>query len=173
MRIAIEEAFDGIHAGHGGPFGSVIVRDGEIIGRGHNRVLVNHDPTCHGEVAAIRDAGEWLGTHDLSGCELYTTGEPCPMCLCACMWANIDKVYYGCSIEENADIGFRDERFDRMLGGRRSDELNRIGEGMDDITNQNTDENSGENYRMYLEQIDHEACRQLFLEYNRIEHTLY
>ena len=86
MRQAIAEAREGIHAGHGGPFGTVIVKDGKIVGRGHNCVLSLNDPTCHGEVAAIRDAGKKLGTFDLSGCELYTTGEPCHMCLCACMW---------------------------------------------------------------------------------------
>ena len=81
MAAAIEEAYEGIEHGHGGPFGSVIVRDGEIIGSGHNRVLLNNDPTCHGEVDAIRSTCAELGTFDLSGCELYTTGEPCPMCL--------------------------------------------------------------------------------------------
>ena len=93
MQVAIDEALDGISRQHGGPFGCVIVKDGRIVGQGHNRVLKNNDPTCHGEVSAIRDAGQKLGTFDLSGCELYTTGEPCPMCLCACLWANIDRVY--------------------------------------------------------------------------------
>ena len=83
MKRAIEEAREGIRAGHGGPFGTVIVKDGQIVGRGHNCVLRDHDATCHGEVAAIRDAGRHLGTYDLTGCELYTTGEPCHMCLCA------------------------------------------------------------------------------------------
>lgn len=77
------------------PFGTVIVKDGEIVGRGHNRVVVNQDPTCHGEMEAIRDACRNLGTFDLSGCELYTTAEPCPMCLGATLWANIPVVYYG------------------------------------------------------------------------------
>ena len=114
MQVAIDEALDGISRQHGGPFGCVIVKDGRIVGRGHNRVLKNNDPTCHGEVSAIRDAGQKLGTFDLSGCELYTTGEPCPMCLCACLWANIDRVYYGCTIEDNELIGFRDEDFDEL-----------------------------------------------------------
>ena len=148
MRLAIEEARQGIEQGHGGPFGSVIVRDGEVVGRGHNRVLLNHDPTCHGEVAAIRAAGESLGMHDLSGCELYTTGEPCPMCLCACLWANIDRVYYGCTIADNARIGFRDERFDKLFGGR---------EALAD----------------YLVCIDREACRKLFDDYLRLRHKEY
>lgn len=118
MEMAIQEAKDGISQNHGGPFGSVIVKDGEIIARGHNRVLAGNDPTCHGEVDAIRTACAKLGTFDLSGCTIYTTGEPCHMCLCACMWANIEKIYYGCTIGDNGRIGFRDDKFDRIFGGR-------------------------------------------------------
>ncbi len=143
MQEAIKEARDGIHAHHGGPFGSVIVRDGNIIARGHNRVLLNNDPTCHGEMEAIRNACAALNTYDLSDCELYTTGEPCPMCLCACMWANIKTVFYGCTIDDNAAIGFRDARFDDVMGGR---------EKLDD----------------YLIEVDRDACLQLFEEYNRL-----
>ena len=98
MQMAIDEAREGITRQHGGPFGTVIVKNGVVVGRGHNQVLKDNDPTCHGEVSAMRDAGRRLGTHDLSGCDLYTTGEPCPMCLCACLLANIRKVYYGCTI---------------------------------------------------------------------------
>ena len=148
MAAAIEEAYEGIEHGHGGPFGSVIVCDGEIIGSGHNRVLLNNDPTCHGEVDAIRSTCADLGTFDLSGCELYTTGEPCPMCLFACMWANIDKVYYGCTIEDNSLIGFRDEKFDELTGDR---------EKMTD----------------YLECIDRDACLKLFADYSEMEHQEY
>lgn len=111
MKIAIEEARTGINAGHGGPFGCVIVRDGEIIGRGHNEVIKQHDPTCHGEMMAIRNACRNLETHDLSGCELYTTAEPCPMCHGAILWANIKRVYYGCNINDTDSIGFRDKVF--------------------------------------------------------------
>lgn len=118
MQIAIEEAHYGIQDGQGGPFGCVVVKNGEVISRDHNRVLDNNDPTCHGEISAIREACLELNTFDLSGCEIYTTGEPCPMCLCACMWANIDKIYYGCTIEDNEKIGFRDNRFDKLFGGR-------------------------------------------------------
>lgn len=117
MQAAIDEAYRGIEAGDGGPFGSVIVKDGEIVGQGHNRVLSNNDPTCHGEMEAIRDACRNLGTYDLSGCELYTTAEPCPMCLGAILWSNIAAVYYGCTREDSAEIGFRDEAFYRQLGG--------------------------------------------------------
>ena len=148
MQMAIEEARKGIHAGHGGPFGSVIVKDGEIVGHGHNRVVRNNDPTCHGEIAAIRNAGDNLDTFDLSGCELYTTGEPCHMCLCACLWANIDKVYYGCSIADNGEIGFRDDKFNDLFEGR------------DKLTD-------------YLIQIDRDACLDLFEEYKSIQHTSY
>jgi len=111
MKIAIEEARTGIRAGHGGPFGCVIVKDGEVIGSGHNEVIKNGDPTCHGEMMAIRNACKNIGTHDLSGCELYTTAEPCPMCLGAILWANIRKVYFGCNISDTDKIGFRDKIF--------------------------------------------------------------
>lgn len=111
MKIAIDEAKTGIRAGHGGPFGCVIVKDGVIIGKGHNEVVLKNDPTCHGEMQAIRNACENLGTFDLSGCELYTTAEPCPMCAGAVMWANIAKVYYGCNVSDTDSIGFRDKQF--------------------------------------------------------------
>ena len=111
MKIAIDEARTGITAGHGGPFGCVIVRDGKVVGRGHNEVIKQNDPTCHGEVMAIRDACKNLGTYDLSGCELYTTAEPCPMCRGAIMWSNIRKVYFGCNIADTDSIGFRDKVF--------------------------------------------------------------
>lgn len=143
MEIAIEEARQGIHERHGGPFGAVIVKDGEIVGRGHNQVLKNADPTCHGEMMAIHEACAKLKTHDLSGCELYTTGEPCHMCLCAIMWANIEKVYYGCTIEDNGMIGFRDDKFDKIFGGR------------DKLTD-------------FLEMIDREECLKLFEEFNQL-----
>ncbi len=118
MKAALDEAYDGIRNGDGGPFGAVVVRNGEIIGRGHNCVLKCGDPTHHGEIAAIRDACAKLGTHDLSGCELYTTAEPCPMCLGAVMWANIETVYYGCTTADTAKIGFRDEKFYNTLRSR-------------------------------------------------------
>ena len=111
MKIAIDEARAGINAHHGGPFGCVIVRNGEIVGRGHNEVIKQSDPTCHGEMMAIRDACKKLGTHDLTSCELYTTAEPCPMCRGAILWANIRKVYYGCNISDTDKIGFRDKVF--------------------------------------------------------------
>ena len=111
MKIAIEEAKTGIYEGHGGPFGCVIVKDDEVVGLGHNEVIKRNDPTCHGEMMAIRSACARLGTFDLSGCELYTTAQPCPMCAGAVMWANIKKVYYGCSVSDTESIGFRDKIF--------------------------------------------------------------
>ena len=105
MKEAVKEAYDGIKNGHGGPFGSVVVKNGEIIGRGHNRVLSEKDPTCHGEIMAIKDACKNLGSHDLTGCDIYTTAAPCPMCKGALLWANISKVYYGCTIEDTDKIG--------------------------------------------------------------------
>ena len=122
MSEALNEAYEGIKNHHGGPFGSVVVKDGEIIGRGHNCVLRDNDPTLHGEIQAIRDACKNTGTHDLSGCELYTTAQPCPMCLGAILWAGIDKVYYGCNIDDTEKIGFRDEVFYKMLDSGNSGE---------------------------------------------------
>ena len=148
MQMAVDEAREGIYNGDGGPFGCVIVRDGKVVGSGHNCVLTNDDSTCHGEIAAIRDAEQNLDTYDLDGCELYTTGEPCTMCLAAGLWANIEKVYYGCTIEDNAKIGFRDEAFDDIFGGR-------------------------ETLTGYFEEIDRSACLKLFEEYDRMEKTLY
>ncbi len=111
MEAAILEARNGIRAGHGGPFGCVIVRDGKIIGSGHNEVLRQKDPTCHGEMMAIRDACKNSDSFDLSGCELYTTAEPCPMCFGAILWANIRKIFYGCNVSDTEGIGFRDKQF--------------------------------------------------------------
>lgn len=148
MQLAINEAREGINAGDGGPFGSAIVCDGQVIATGHNHVLSQCDPTCHGEIDAIRKACDRLGIFDLSGCELYTTGEPCPMCLAACLWANIDKVYYGCTLADNAAIGFRDEDFDGKFGGR-------------------------ENFGDYLETLDRDACLKLFDEYKSMNAKRY
>lgn len=111
MAMAIEEAKQGITNGEGGPFGCVIVKNGEVVGKGHNEVIKHNDPTCHGEITAIRNACAKLKTYDLSGCDLYTTGQPCPMCLGAILWSNISKVYYGCSIDDAEKIGFRDKKF--------------------------------------------------------------
>lgn len=124
MKTAIEEAQAGITAGHGGPFGCVIVREDSIVGRGHNEVIRRQDPTCHGEMMAIHSACETLGTFDLSGCDLYTTAEPCPMCLGAIRWANIRRVYFGCTIADTDAIGFRDKVFYEQAAGN-TEELDR------------------------------------------------
>ena len=117
MKEALQEANEGIKAGDGGPFGCVIVKGDRIAGRGHNRVILKRDPTCHGEMEAIRDACEALDTYDLAGCVLYTTAEPCPMCLGAILWANIRQVYFGCNRLDSDGIGFRDEVFYQYLKG--------------------------------------------------------
>lgn len=111
MQMAIEEALKGIKAGHGGPFGSVIVKNGKVIAKAHNTVVVDKDPTAHGEINCIRAAAKKLKTFDLKGCVLYTTGYPCPMCMSACQWANIVDIYYGCNLDDTEDIGFRDLKF--------------------------------------------------------------
>ena len=144
MNLAIEEARRGIREGHGGPFGCVIVKDGEVVGRGHNVVLLRRDPTCHGEMMAIRRACEALGRFQLKDCELYTTGEPCPMCRGAILWAEIPKVYYGCGIDDTERIGFRDRRFYESM---------REGEGRT-ITS--------------FEELEREACLELYEEYRGI-----
>ena len=148
MKRAIKEAQRGIKLKHGGPFGAVIVKDGKVVASGHNRVLSENDPTRHGEIDTIRKACKKLKTYDLSGCELYTTGEPCPMCLCACLWANIKKVYYGCTIADNEIIGFRDNKFDGLMGVR-------------------------EKLADYLVQIDRDACLDLFEQYKNMDKVIY
>lgn len=108
MKIAKDLANENLMTNAGGPFGACIVKDGKIIGKGSNHVLKNNDPTAHAEVMAIRDAGKNIDSYDLSGCELYTSCYPCPMCLSAIIWSNIKKVYYGNTKEDTAAIGFRD-----------------------------------------------------------------
>ena len=95
----------------GGPFGAVVVKDGKIIGRGNNRVTSSNDPTAHAEVTAIRNACTHLETFDLNGCEIYTSCEPCPMCLAAIYWARIDTIYYANTKKDAAEIDFDDAFF--------------------------------------------------------------
>ncbi len=108
LRRAIALATENVVSGAGGPFGAVIVRDGRIVGEGVNTVTAAHDPTAHGEVNAIRAASKALGTFSLAGCQLYTSCEPCPMCLAAAYWARIDAIYYGASAADAARAGFDD-----------------------------------------------------------------
>jgi tRNA(Arg) A34 adenosine deaminase TadA len=108
MEEAIRLSRQGMENNEGGPFGCVIVKDGKIIGRGNNRVTSTQDPTAHAEVVAIRDACSSLNHFQLEGCEIYTSCEPCPMCLGAIYWARPARVYFACSRADAADAGFDD-----------------------------------------------------------------
>jgi guanine deaminase len=109
MRMAIELSEKNVAEGLGGPFGAVIVKDGEVIGASGNKVVPDNDPTAHAEVSAIRLACQKLGNFSLEGCVIYTSCEPCPMCLGAIYWARIDKIYYGNNKADAAAIGFDDQ----------------------------------------------------------------
>ena len=146
MKLAIKEASKGINNNHGGPFGCVIVKDDVVVGKGHNMVIKKKDPTCHGEIMAIHQACKKLDSFDLSGCILYTTGEPCPMCMGAILWANIDKVYYGCNIKDTEEIGFRDQKFYEFLSGDKS---------------------------KFIKEIDREECLKLYEVYKKIKSKKY
>ena len=108
LKLAIDEALTGITAGDGGPFGAVIVKDGRIIGKGHNTVLKSHDPTAHAEINAIRDACHHMKDYHLTGAVIYTNFEPCPMCLSAIYWANMRTLYYCAGRDTAEKIGFMD-----------------------------------------------------------------
>jgi tRNA(Arg) A34 adenosine deaminase TadA len=122
LRRAIHLATENVVSGRGGPFAAVVARDGVIVGEGVNTVTATLDPTAHGEVNAIRTAALALGSFSLEGCELYTSCEPCPMCLAACHWARLDRVFYGASAEDAARAGFDDallyEEFRKEPGAR-------------------------------------------------------
>ena len=124
MKIANDLAKDNIKTNVGGPFGACIVKDGIIIGKGSNHVLKNNDPTAHAEVMAIRDACQNIKSYDLSGCILYTSCYPCPMCLSAIIWSNIKEVYYGNTKEDANNIGFRDELIYNYLEKKENSLLN-------------------------------------------------
>lgn len=108
MRMAIELSEQNVKGAAGGPFGAVVVKNGEVVAASANQVVQQNDPTAHAEVTAIRLACQRLGTYDLSGCVIYTSCEPCPMCLGAIYWAHIDTIYYGNTKADAADIGFDD-----------------------------------------------------------------
>ena len=149
MQIAKDCAKNGMNKGEGGPFGAVITdKDGNIIAQGNNMVLVNNDPTAHAEVTVIREACKKLGTYDLSNCILYTSCEPCPMCLSAIIWANIKTVYYGCTREDAGNIGFRDDAIYEYLEGKKKDLLE-------------------------LKHLDRDDCIALFEEYKKDGKTIY
>ena len=149
MKLANECARKGMSEGEGGPFGAVIIdKNGNIIAKANNTVIKNGDPTEHAEMNAIRKACKELGTYDLSDCILYSSCEPCPMCLSAIIWANIKKVYYACTREDAAKIGFRDDAIYEYLKGN------------DDVT-------------LELKQIDRDDCTGLFKEYKDEGKTIY
>lgn len=108
MRRAVELATQNVLAGTGGPFAALIVRDGEVIAEAANSVTTTNDPTAHGEINAIRKACAALGSFSLAGCEIYSSCEPCPMCLAAIYWARLEAIYYGCGQQEAAKAGFDD-----------------------------------------------------------------
>lgn len=149
MNLAIDKARNNMNNNCGGPFGAAIVKDGEVIAVTSNTVLESHDPTCHAEVNAIREAGKLLGTHDLSGCTLYATGYPCPMCMGAIVWANIKEVYYGSNLDDANKIGFRDKEFYELI---KNDELSKI---------------------VDLEELNHDKCFELLDEYKNNNKEMY
>lgn len=151
MMMAIERARETMNKNFGGPFGAAIVdANGEIVVVSSNSVLRDNDPTAHAEVNAIREACKKLGTYDLSGYVLYATGHPCPMCMSAIIWANIKKVYFGCTPEDAEKIGFRDDFIYRFINDACTD-------------------------KGVMEIIPHEreACLELFKEYSEKEKTIY
>ena len=147
MKKAIKLSSENFDKRYGGPFGACVVKDGKIIGKGFNRVIKEMDPTAHAEVVAIRNACKSIKSHDLSGCELYTSCYPCPMCLSAIIWSNIKKVYYGNTKEDAANIGFRDDF---------------IYEYLEKLTNNIDDKNI-----LDLEQLDREEAIKIFEEYEK------
>lgn len=125
MKIANELAKENLKTNAGGPFGACVVKNGEIIGKGSNHVIKNVDPTAHAEIMAIRDACKNINSYDLSGCELYTSCYPCPMCLSAIIWSNIKHVYYGNTKEDAANIGFRDDFIYSFINQLSDDSVNK------------------------------------------------
>ncbi len=143
---AIKLARNGIKNKEGGPFGAVVVdKLGRIVGLGNNQVIINNDSTAHAEVVAIRDACRTLNTYDLTGCVVYTTSEPCPMCLSAIIWSNIKEVYYGTNRKEVAQIGFRDDLIYNYLEKKQKDVIK-------------------------VEKVENLDCKKLLNEY---KHTIY
>lgn len=149
MEKAKLAADKGIREQDGGPFGAIIVDENEnIIAIENNKVLKQKDPTAHAEIVAIREACKKLNTYDLSKCVLYTSCEPCPMCLSAIIWANIKKVYYGCNKKDATNIGFRDDMIYEFLKGNKENLLS-------------------------LEEMDREECLKTFEEYKNNKGVIY
>lgn len=149
MKLGIAEAQSTMRQDMGGPFGAVIVKDGEVIAVCSNTVLSSHDPTAHAEINAIRKASALLQTHDLHGCVLFATGFPCPMCLSAIIWANIDRVFYGCNLDDAKEIGFRDDFIYEYI---------------------KNPENSG---LLSMDSLGREDCLALYKEYQQENKSLY
>ena len=149
IELGIEEARKTMNEGKGGPFGAVITRNGKIITVASNTVISSHDASAHAEINAIRKAGKILGTHNLSDCEIYTTGYPCPMCLSAIIWANIKKVYYGTNLDDAKEIGFRDEFIYEHI------------------------KNNGLGELIEFENVEREKCLELFKEYKNSGKEIY
>jgi len=121
MEVAVMLSLEKMQEGNGGPFGAVVVKDGKIIGVGYNQVTSTNDPTAHAEIVAIREACAALNTFELSGCDIYTSCEPCPMCMSAIHWAKPDKVYYSNTMEQAAQFGFADKKILDQLNAEISD----------------------------------------------------
>ena len=116
MQSAVQEAINGVKCGDGGPFGAVIVNsNGKVVAQAHNEVLISNDPTAHAEVMAIRKACKELNTFKLDGCDIYTSCYPCPMCMGACLWSGLRRVYYAGSKEDAASVGFGDAEYHEIL----------------------------------------------------------
>ena len=151
MKLAWERAKETMNQNVGGPFGATITNEkGEAIAVASNSVLRDCDPTAHAEINAIREACRQLNTYDLSGCTLYTTAYPCPMCLSAIIWAKIKAVYYGCTAEDAEAIGFRDEAIYRYI-----------------------EDNCQDENQLTLHAMDREECQQLFEEYQEKNKVIY
>lgn len=150
MNLGILRADRTMRNNVGGPFGAVVVKDGEIISIASNTVLQDNDPTAHAEMNAIREACKVLGTYDLTGCELYATGYPCPMCLSAIIWSNIKKVYVSGTAKQAAEIGFRDDFIYTFI--------------RDNCINTNT---------LEIQLLDSEPAQELYNNYNNLNKTIY
>ena len=149
MELAKQNAGEGINRGEGAPFGAVIIdKEGNIISNGNNQVIKNNDPTAHAEIVAIREACKKLNTYDLSDYILYTSCEPCPMCLSAIIWANIKEVYYGCTKEDAGEIGFRDDMIYDYLKGNKSNLID-------------------------LKKMDRDECLEVFKKYKETDGIIY
>jgi len=149
MELGINKARITMNENKGGPFGAVITdKNGKVISVASNLVLETCDPTAHAEINAIREASQKLKTHDLSNCILYATGYPCPMCLSAIIWANIQTVYYGTDVNEAENIGFRDDLIYKYIANKNT--------GM-----------------LRLEQVNREKCLELFQEYKEKQKEIY